>query len=272
MTYNSKDSIANWMEESAVPALHVIPADAGARSKIGGLPQLAEGQSWPCWKDKPLAFLAQLDFGEMAKVAEVPAFPKSGRASFFYNQEQSTWGFDPKDKGSWVVLFQPRPSDYDALADPPDELEDHALYSEKPVRFHLIKSLPDYGSRIKIDYKALSDSDFDELGRLKSDNFVEKHQRHQVGGFPSAVQNDTMELECQLAFNGLYCGNASGYEDPRRTELESGAADWILLFQLDTDDDTGMMWGDVGTLYFWIRRQDLVRSDFSNVWMILQCC
>ena len=43
MTYDSKDQIAKWMEESAVPALHVIPADAGARSKIGGLPQLAEG-------------------------------------------------------------------------------------------------------------------------------------------------------------------------------------------------------------------------------------
>ena len=32
-----------------------------------------------------------------------------------------------------------------------------------------------------------------------------------------------------------------------------------------------MMWGDVGKLYFWIRKQDLARRDFSNVWMIMQC-
>jgi uncharacterized protein YwqG len=61
------------------------------------------------------------------------------------------------------------------------------------------------------------------------------------------------------------------YHDPKAKELESGRNDWILLLQLDSDDDTGMMWGDVGMLYFWIRKSDLIIHDFSNVWMILQC-
>jgi uncharacterized protein YwqG len=30
-------------------------------------------------------------------------------------------------------------------------------------------------------------------------------------------------------------------------------ANWRLLLQLDTDDAAGMKWGDVGTLYFWIK-------------------
>jgi hypothetical protein len=54
-------------------------------------------------------------------------------------------------------------------------------------------------------------------------------------------------------------------------ELESGRYDWILLLQLDSDDDAGMMWGDVGMLYFWIKREDLKKENFDNVWMILQC-
>ena len=33
-------------------------------------------------------------------------------------------------------------------------------------------------------------------------------------------------------------------------ELKAGAAEWQLLLQLDTEDDTGWMWRDVGTLYF----------------------
>lgn len=80
-----------------------------------------------------------------------------------------------------------------------------------------------------------------------------------------------MELECQLASNGLYVGNSSGYDDPRRPALEPGAVDWQLLLQIDSDDDVGMMWGDVGMLYFWVRKQDAERADFSNVWMVLQC-
>jgi len=29
--------------------------------------------------------------------------------------------------------------------------------------------------------------------------------------------------------------------------------------------------GDVGRIYFVIRRQDLEQKDFKNVWLILQC-
>jgi uncharacterized protein YwqG len=54
--------------------------------------------------------------------------------------------------------------------------------------------------------------------------------------------------------------------------MSSAPADWRLLLQLDTDNDAGMMWGDTGTLYFWIREQDARAGDFSKIWMILQCC
>ncbi len=80
-----------------------------------------------------------------------------------------------------------------------------------------------------------------------------------------------MELECQLVTNGLYLGDLSGYGDPRRKELEPGADDWTLLFQIDSDDNAQMMWGDGGMLYVWIRRQDLAARNFEKNWTILQC-
>lgn len=81
-----------------------------------------------------------------------------------------------------------------------------------------------------------------------------------------------MRLECQLVTHGLYCGDSSGYQDPRARELESGAVDWRLLFQLDSDPDgLGVDWGDVGRLYFWIREQDLATSRFDATWTVLQC-
>ena len=75
-----------------------------------------------------------------------------------------------------------------------------------------------------------------------------------------------------LASNGLYCGDASGYHDPRAKELGPGRSEWQLLLQLDTDDNAEMMWGDAGTLYFWIKRADLANRNFADCWMIFQCC
>ena len=81
-----------------------------------------------------------------------------------------------------------------------------------------------------------------------------------------------MRLESQLVTNGIYVGDSSGYEDPRAGELESGADDWRLLFQLDSDEDRlGVMWGDVGRLYFWMREEDLRGRRFDAAWTILQC-
>lgn len=51
----------------------------------------------------------------------------------------------------------------------------------------------------------------------------------------------------------------------------TGAGDWHLLLQIDSDDDTGMMWGHAGRIYYWIREQDLMVRVFDEAWLILQC-
>lgn len=33
----------------------------------------------------------------------------------------------------------------------------------------------------------------------------------------------------------------------------------------------GMMWGDLGSLYYWIRHDDLAAAPFEAWWTILQC-
>ena len=63
---------------------------------------------------------------------------------------------------------------------------------------------------------------------------------HRLLGHPDPVQGD-MQLECQLASNGIDCGDAGGYRDPRVPALRPGAADWRLLLQIDSDDAAGMM-------------------------------
>ena len=118
-----------------------------------------------------------------------------------------------------------------------------------------------------------------ELSDKESDLYIDLAQAvfqgaplHQVAGFPSPVQGDGMELECQLVSNGIYCGDQTGYADPRVGPLMAGASDWRLLLQFDSDDDLGVMWGDAGVIYYWVEAHAARAGHFENVWLILQCC
>jgi uncharacterized protein YwqG len=91
------------------------------------------------------------------------------------------------------------------------------------------------------------------------------------GGFPETVQNNDLELTAELVSHGIYCGNPKGYREGKSRGLGAGAADWRLLLQLDSEEDAGMMWGDLGRLYFMIREEDLKTLSFNRAWMDMQC-
>ncbi|MCK4873987.1 MAG: DUF1963 domain-containing protein [Phycisphaerales bacterium] len=117
---------------------------------------------------------------------------------------------------------------------------------------------------------SLSDIQIEALDELRASLYAGS-PRHQIGGYPAPIQSPCMDMECQLASHGLYCGDATGYQDARAVGLGSGASDWRLLLQMDSDDDLDAMWGDEGMVYFWVRAEDASKGDFDNAWLILQC-
>ncbi|MCX6850640.1 MAG: YwqG family protein [Verrucomicrobia bacterium] len=252
----------------AQPAVLLAPHGAAGFSRLGGLPQMPADTAWPQYGGKPQAFLAQLDLAEVHS-AMASSLPATGFLFFFYDQEQGVWGFDPKDAEGWQVVHTQ--ADCRSLPErsAPEGLPEEFIYQRKPVQAERIELLPDTPRlpRAEFDWKR----DGDAYTNYRQEVFGER-TRHQVLGFPTPVQGDDMELECQLASNGIYVGGPEGYENPRVEELRAGASEWKLLLQLDTDDDTGWMWGDVGTLYFWMRESDMKAGDFSRAWMVFQCC
>lgn len=250
------------------PAIQVGKGEKPGFSKIGGLPTANTALQWPVWKDKPLAFLCQIDLGVIPKAACTNNLPAAGLLYFFYDQEQRTWGFDPKDRGSWKVVYVNNGSDLKPV-NPPAGLMNEYIYTEKYIEFSETLIYPDWQDE-RICKLNLDDSQSDEYFELCASVF-EDQPAHQLLGYPAPVQGNDMDLESQLVSNGLYCGDATGYNDPKAKVLESGRHEWTLLLQLDSDNDAGMMWGDEGMLYFWIREEDLENKNFNHVWMKLQC-
>lgn len=233
------------------------------RSKLGGRPHLPADQIWPLREGRPLEFLAEIDLAEIRSAGGPSWLPGEGVLLFFYDAENQPWGFDPADDSGWAVIHAPA-ADLNA-ATPPD---DHAAFPEKKLTPKLATSYP---SAERLGPQLfLSDYDFDAVDSLQRRDF-EDGPNHQIGGFPQSIQGDAMELEAQLASNGIYLGDGKGYSGRRAKMLEPGARDWRLLLQIDTDDDTEMMWGDVGTIYFWIRKQDALAGNFAKAWLVLQC-
>ena len=256
---------------SLEPVQGVIPVGT---SNLGGAADLPAGFAWPANKSRPLDYLLQVDLAEASRHDSSGLLPRSGLLSFFYDLQEQPWGYDPKDLEGFCVVHTPPNTSLQHRTGPHP---DYAL-QEFRLSFSAGLTLPVLGSR---DYErletsaALTDNERHAYSVFasqlsKGPNQPQGGSRHRLLGHADNIQGD-MQLEAQLVTNGLYCGNPSGYSDPRARSLEPGADEWVLLLQLDSDDGSGLMWGDCGRLYYWIRRPDLAVLRFDRVWMTLQC-
>ena len=271
------DRLRDFLLQSASPCIRigtkgVEPAQLKpGESRLGGLPDLPLGMTWPLsGKGEPLAFVAQLRMEEVASGDAEGALPRQGHLFFFYDPAQEAWGFDPKHRGLSKVFHSAGVPLARMAA--PRKLPDAGRFRSCALRFARAWSLAGFLSRkdAGLELSEKEEEGCDDLEEAIGREIGIEGTRHQLLGRADPVQNE-MELECQLASNGVYCGNPEGYKDPRVKTLKKGAADWRLLLQVDSDDAADMMWGDLGRLYFWIRKQDLASGNFDGVWTILQC-
>jgi uncharacterized protein YwqG len=253
-------------------------------SRFGGCPDVPVPFEWPQWDgfvaedlvlpsgvrysqgDAPatLSFLAQLNLAEIPEPTGL--LPDTGWLVFFYDERQQPWGFDPRHRGSSRVMY----FDGDAASlsrhGTPEAAKEYELHCSE-VTPELVATLPHFPDQLGLE---LDPPARDAYWKLSDELIAGPEPHHRLFGWPKLIQGD-MELECQLASNGISCGSSAGHETEQARRLRPGAADWILLLQLDTDDCPGCMWGDSGCLYFWIRKQDLAERRFDRVWTILQC-
>jgi len=223
-------------------------------SKIGGTPDLPATISWPVFSNgKPLAFLAQINLAQIPSSEDRVGLPQSGMLYLFsvYGW-QSPDDSDPHLPGgayapSWTRILYHKEASALTRRQPPSAL---TAFDCAPVDMLPILSLPTSGDEPVVASLNLGEDERDRYESFVSvfttvcDYALGRPARHLLLGFADYVQFCVEEV-------------AAGYLQ--------------LLFQIASDDNTGMCWGDGGNLYFWLPPADLECLDFESVYTDYQC-
>ncbi len=241
------------------------------RSRLGGKPDLPDDFHWPQWKGRSISFIAQINLCEIEKYKISNYLPVSGLLYFFYDvADQTIWGYDPDDKGSFEVVFADVNQDRLRRWDFPEDLPEESRFDSGLVKFSKEMTVPSSDS-IFIEGLNLSDKEINLLSEIQEEVVEEIKNCHinRIMGFPDIIEGE-METLCALVSDGKYCGGSIEIEEERLLEYLKDAEEWRLLLQVDSQDNLGFLWGDGGRLYFWIKESDLRNRDFSKVWMLKQ--
>lgn len=203
-----------------------------AKSKVGGYPDTPKSFKWPKRNDKPLDFLVQFNFKDLKAYDDNKLLPDNGFLYIFINHDQ----LPSYSEGQAHECIYSEQTDNLST-----NKEKKAKYSEVAFRYHKTYSLPDYNEIESLFSEDLY-YEYDEM----SNNI---HGHTWLLGHPYIIQDDPIKTIHQ--YN------------------QDDKDDWILLFQLESLYDINMNWIDDGYLYFYIKKKDLLKKDFSKVIMIM---
>lgn len=250
------------LEKNTLPILKInlaeTPISHVTQSKFGGKPYWPKDQDYPVDKEgDALNFIAQINFSEIPE--KLDNYPTKGLLQFYIGNDD-LYGMEffeeripieeylENNKKNYAVIY------HHEMKEPVESFKadiekalanDMSPYTgESAISFMLTNDIAtpaDY--RFNKIIEPLGEMS-DEVEEYAFDSLIQSPD-HKIGGYASFTQ-----------------------EDPRGED-----ADWLLLFQLDTDsnDHIDIMWGDVGIANFFIRLEDLKRLDFSKVWYNWDC-
>ena len=250
-----------WQGASALPALELLPAGEAPRtaagSRIGGVVWLPEGEAWPVdAAGKRMTFLAQIDF---AALPPLPDYPTSGVLQFFIARDD-LYGlnFENPQAGGFKAIYR-------------EDVTGPGRLETGPVS---------EGQRYVDDFSPLDPAVVTTGVALTARPFRHKPDigvwqfEEAIGKDLDIAQNDTLydHLNAQSLTgesNWRVGGHPQFTQSDWRYETEFRDVDRVLL-HLWTSDGV-LMWGDSGQGHFAIRREDLLKRDFSKVFYNWDC-
>jgi uncharacterized protein DUF1963 len=239
--------------------------------EIGGQPSLPESAVWPEWEGHgPLAYVGSIDCGALARIQLDIPIPPSGRLAFFfidYSPNSLVTYQDPQSLVGARIIYIPPGVRVTLRSTPPGI----TAYTHVNLHAECVATYPNFEHPVLIRaFRAPNEGRQEFLAHPVNDEAfiealwdLEPGPRHQLGGYATPIQGP-VEYEVAIAARG---GKADR-SDPR---LEHEALDWKPLLQVDSDAVAGMLWGDVGMLYWMIQPTDLQERRFDAASFTWQC-
>ena len=220
-------------------------------SKFGGTPDLPAHLSFPKYENGYLSFLAQINLSEAKSYDKENLLPETGILYFFYDIINQPWGMDKEDKESFQVFYFDGDARELSRTPYPEITEDYNPLATYKITFTDILTYPE-----ELNGLVLTEDELDNYFEFRES----RQPRHYMLGEPFNIQNNVFE-------EIIYYENEA--EADEKIKLKS--RELALLFQMDSDDDLNLMWGDSGIIYFCIDKKDLETKAFSNTKFTLQC-
>ncbi|MCI8909701.1 MAG: DUF1963 domain-containing protein [Oscillibacter sp.] len=273
--------------------LSIGTGEGAAVGRFGGAPDVPEGFDWPRFvtdtytdsevKPRSLTFLAQFDCAALAPLDRDGLLPREGVLSFFYETVSQRWGYGPEDAGCARVYWFPnqtalRPAEF------PADLEEYCRFPALPIQGRAVTEYPGYeefAGQLDLLKSCQRKGQnpwevFGEFRAAQPDYREVPPPWHRLLGWPDIIQS-AIAQECALVSRGYATGR--GFQEiPEAVLRETEGAfldEWRLLFQLDSGvpaGDFSLEFGDSGSIYFYIQKEDLAARRFDRVWLVLQCC
>lgn len=201
-------------------------------SKFGGVADLPAETAYPSFNGTPLSFVGQINLTEVSALRlKHNPLPMSGMLSFFYFDNEEEAVYGEPDHKEGWRVLYT--DDTSGLS-----AQGIATYPERRMLFKKTE---------KLDFLYFERDEDDEKFEMLMDRLNEPLD-HQLLGVPVSVQSEVFD-------------EVAEYIDGRP----------VLLFQVDTDNELDMMWGDMGMLYYVIGAHDLASKRFEKTWFSMQC-
>lgn len=251
-----QDVVPRWLALLR-PAVRLAVAQPGETlvAQVGGRPRVSADFEWPVWEGYgPLSFIAEVDLTELTAFDLDLALPPEGRLlAFYFDVESESFagplvGSNEASQAGARLLHVPATTESDSECPAPAGTTEYPTqrltgwplitfpHAEHPVLEREFGSSDDPEA---VDAHAVDEFFYsDDLA-----DFTGEVLGHRLGGWPAHFQGPIEYWPAQSALDTTDFGD----------QVTTEAMKWRLLLQIDSDDISEMMWGDVGTLYWLVR-------------------
>lgn len=228
------------------------------QSSFGYYPCIPKGFDYPKGENGNYLYpLAQINFEE---VPEIRGYPTRGYLQFYIAADDDVHGinFDnyQLQKNFRVLYFE---------EEEVKSYETDFSFLDEVIKSEQVPVFKPHGLNfsLKDDYLGIGDVRYEESGIFSLATITKK--------YPS-LEDEIEEAGWEnFQSNGHKIGGYAYFtqEDPRIGSGAENIKDYILLLQIDSDDE--IMWGDCGVANFFIHPDDLAKKDFSKVMYNWDC-